>query len=115
VENPVLQLVCCAEELLRRVREGPAGWQVRVGVHVGPVVAGTLGESQYSYDLWGSTVNIAARLESLGRPGTVTLSDAAWAEVRSRCRGVPRDAAVRGIGAMMVWEFDGFLGASPCD
>jgi class 3 adenylate cyclase len=115
VENPVMQLVCCAEDLLRRVREGPAGWQVRVGIHVGPVVAGTLGESQYSYDLWGSTVNIAARLEGMGRPGTVTLSEEAWEAIRDRCHGVARDAAVRGIGPRTVWEFRGFLGHNPCE
>lgn len=115
VENPVLQLVCCAVDLLERVREGPAGWQVRVGIHVGPVVAGTLGESQYSFDLWGSTVNIAARLESIGRPGTITLSEMAWADIKPLCRGWPRDAAVRGIGAMTIWEFAGFTRRNPCD
>jgi adenylate cyclase len=115
VENPVMKLVCCAVDLLRRVREGPAGWQVRVGIHVGPVVAGTLGESQYSYDLWGSTVNIAARLESMGRPGSVTMSEEAWDAIRSHCHGQPRDAAVRGIGPRTVWEFGGFLQHNPCD
>jgi CheY-like chemotaxis protein len=108
VDNPVLQLLRCAVALLERVRQGPAGWQVRVGIHVGPVVAGTLGESQYSFDLWGSTVNVAARMESVGRPGAVTLSDEAWHDVRGLCRGVHRDVAVRGIGAMTAWEFAGF-------
>lgn len=115
VENPVLQLVCCAVDLLEQIKSGPAGWQVRVGIHVGPVVAGTLGESQYSFDLWGSTVNIAARMESLSRPGTLTLSETAWSEVKELCRGWPRDAAVRGIGAMTIWEFAGFSGRNPCD
>jgi CheY-like chemotaxis protein len=108
VENPVLQLLRCAVALLDKVCEGPAGWQVRVGIHVGPVVAGTLGESQYSYDLWGSTVNIAARLESLGRPGVITLSEEAWHDVAGLCRGVARDVAVRGIGPMTAWEFVAF-------
>lgn len=109
VDNPVLQLVRCAVALLDKVRQGPAGWQVRVGIHVGPVVAGTLGESQYSFDLWGSTVNIAARMESLGRPGAITLSEEAWKAVQHVCRGVPRDVAVRGIGPMPAWEFIEFL------
>jgi len=113
MDNPVMQLVRCAAELLEEVREGPAGWQVRVGIHVGPVVAGTLGEFQYSFDLWGSTVNIAARLESMGRPGVITLSDDAWTDVKEHCVGWPRDAAIRGIGAMTVWDFAGFsLGRS---
>ncbi len=104
VENPVLQLVRCAEEVLRRIPKGPAGWQLRVGIHVGPVVAGTLGGSQYSFDLWGSTVNIAARLESLGHPGAITLSDTAWEEISHWYRGVPHDVAIRGIGPMTIYE-----------
>jgi adenylate cyclase len=115
VDDPALRLACCAADLVERVREGPAGWQVRVSVHVGPVVAGTLGGSPRTFDLWGATVNLAARLQEVGRPGTVTLSDAAWAEVRGRCAGVPRVAELRGLGAMTVWEFAGFRGHNPCD
>lgn len=114
-DNPVLQLVCCAVELLARIREGPAGWQVRVGIHVGPVVAGTLGQSQYFFDLWGSTVNIAARIESIGRPGAITLSDDAWNDIRHLSNGWPRDVALRGIGPRTIWEFSNFLGHNPCD
>jgi CheY-like chemotaxis protein len=108
VDNPVLQLVRCAWDLLAAIRQGPASWQVRVGIHVGPVVAGTLGEQQYSFDLWGATVNIAARMESSGRPGLITLSDTAWQDVAELCRGEPRDVAVRGVGMMIVWDVTGF-------
>lgn len=106
VENPVLQLVHCSLEVLATIRSGPAGWQLRVGIHVGPVVAGTLGESQYSFDLWGSAVNIAARLESIGRADCITLSDTAWNDISDCYRGKPRDTAIRGIGPMTVWELD---------
>ncbi|MFZ0627056.1 MAG: adenylate/guanylate cyclase domain-containing protein [Acidimicrobiia bacterium] len=46
-------------------------YQLRVGLHTGPVVAGVIGESRFSYDLWGDTVNLASRMESRGRPGRV--------------------------------------------
>ena len=104
VDNAVLQLVRCAEEVLARIPKGPAGWQLRIGIHVGPVVAGTLGGSQYSFDLWGSTVNIAARLESLSNPGAITLSDTAWEEVALQYHGVPHEVSIRGIGPMTVYE-----------
>ena len=104
VDNPVFQLVRCAEEVLARIPRGPAGWQLRIGIHVGPVVAGTLGGSQYSYDLWGSTVNIAARLESLSNPGAITLSDTAWEEVALQYHGVPHEVSIRGIGPMTIYE-----------
>ena len=87
VENPVLDCVRCGLDLIKMTRsmtdgEGnPLGWDLRVGIHVGPVVAGVLGRKQSLYDLWGDTVNVAARLESHGRPGFVNLSTDAWRQV----------------------------------
>jgi class 3 adenylate cyclase len=62
-------------------------WQVRVGIHCGPVVAGVLGRRQYAYDVWGDTVNTAARVEQHGVPGTVALSETAWQRLTGRCTG----------------------------
>ena len=50
--------------------------QVRIGVHSGPLVAGLVGDLRFVYDLWGMTVNIAARIEESGKPGKVSVSDA---------------------------------------
>ncbi|MFO0953355.1 MAG: adenylate/guanylate cyclase domain-containing protein [Isosphaeraceae bacterium] len=60
------------------------GFNLRVGVHVGPVIAGVLGRKQSLYDLWGDTVNTASRLESHGKPGCVNLSEEAWSRVSER-------------------------------
>ena len=46
----------------------------RVGVHIGPAVAGVIGDDKFAYDLWSSTVNIASRMESTGRPNRVQIS-----------------------------------------
>ena len=43
-------------------------WEVRVGIHVGPVVAGIVGRERYQFDIWGDTVNVAARMAGKGRP-----------------------------------------------
>jgi adenylate cyclase len=53
-------------------------WPMRLGVHSGNVVAGVIGKSKMTYDVWGTTVNIANRMESNGRPGKVTISSATF-------------------------------------
>ena len=52
----------------------PAPFSIRVGLHSGPVVAGVIGTRRFAYDVWGDTVNIAARLEAAGQPNRVLAS-----------------------------------------
>ncbi len=59
-------------------------WELRIGIHVGPVVAGVVGRKKYAYDIWGSTVNIASRIESSGHPGMVNISEAAYNLVKDQ-------------------------------
>lgn len=48
---------------------------MRAGIHIGPVVAGVIGDRRLAYDVWGSTVNIASRMESSGKPGKIHVTD----------------------------------------
>lgn len=83
--NPVQSCVECGARMILRLASdrdlNPAGWEIRVGIHVGPVVAGLLGQRQFLYDLWSSDVNKAARMEQFGRAGWLNFSDEAKAEV----------------------------------
>ncbi len=106
--NPALTLLKCGLDLIADAAAHPAGWQVRVGVHVGPVVSGVLGQTQFGFDVWGHTVNAAARMESNGVPGKVTLSPAAWGDVENMANATARQVEVKGLGTVTVWDFAGF-------
>ena len=55
---------------------------MRVGIHVGPIVAGIVGVKKFQYDVWGDTVNIASRMESNGPVGKVNISQDTYALVK---------------------------------
>jgi class 3 adenylate cyclase len=61
-----------------REAKGLPPWEIRIGIHVGPIVAGVVGKKKYAYDIWGSTVNIASRMESNGEPGQINISSATY-------------------------------------
>jgi class 3 adenylate cyclase len=64
------------------MENGLEPWYLRIGIHVGPVVAGVVGKKKYAYDIWGSTVNIASRMESNGAPGQVNISSSTYELVK---------------------------------
>ena len=63
---------------------GLPAWELRIGIHVGPIVAGVVGRKKYAYDIWGSTVNIASRMESNGEAGTVNVSAATYEFIKEQ-------------------------------
>jgi class 3 adenylate cyclase/Tfp pilus assembly protein PilF len=62
----------------RRIAEGRPYFEVRIGMHTGPVVAGIVGLKKFQYDIWGDTVNTAARMESSGEVGKVNVSESTY-------------------------------------
>ena len=68
----------------QRTREGKLSFQVRIGIHTGPVVAGVVGATKFAYDIWGDTVNTAARLESASEPGQINISEATFDRVQAQ-------------------------------
>lgn len=93
----------------KRLAKGLAPWELRIGIHVGPLVAGVVGKKKYAYDIWGSTVNIASRMESAGEPGQVNVSSSVYDIIRHRyeCR-------YRGkISAKNIGEIDMYFVENP--
>jgi class 3 adenylate cyclase len=108
--DPVLNCLHCGLEMIDATRELAGEWDLRVGVHCGSVVGGVLGQRQYLFDLWGDTVNTAARMESHGVPGHITLSEAAWQTVEPHCLGFRiQKVPIKGKGPMDIYRFDGFV------
>src|SRR5207247_835825 len=87
LDNPALNCVRCGLEMVVAARELPARWQVRVGVHVGPVIAGVVGHRKYQYDVWGDAVNTASRVEQAAGAGSVCVNKDTWDLIAERSYG----------------------------
>jgi adenylate cyclase len=87
--DPVMASIGCAFDMAEAARSNPGNWQLRVGIHIGPVVAGVIGRTKFNFDLWGDTVNVAARLSQFGSEGAVYLTGDAWRRIDGRCAGDP--------------------------
>ena len=53
-------------------------WDMRIGIHTGPVIAGVVGENKFTYDIWGDSVNTAALMEQGGEKGKVNISSTTY-------------------------------------
>ena len=58
-------------------------WELRIGIHTGPVIAGRVGRNKTALDIWGDTVNIASRMESSGVAGEINITGATYQLVKS--------------------------------
>uniref|UniRef100_A0A665VTE3 adenylate cyclase n=1 Tax=Echeneis naucrates TaxID=173247 RepID=A0A665VTE3_ECHNA len=81
---------------------------LRVGINVGPVVAGVIGARRPQYDIWGNTVNVASRMDSTGVPGKIQVTEDVYRLLNTNydlvCRG---KVSVKGKGEMLTYFLEG--------
>lgn len=109
-ENPALQCVRCGLEMIAAAQALPPHWEIRVGVHVGPLIAGVVGRRKYQYDIWGDTVNTAARMMQAGAPGTIFVTAETWQALASHCEGARQGPTqIKGKGEMALYSINSLL------
>jgi class 3 adenylate cyclase len=72
--NHAEQIVLAALDIQQFMEKNMGKFQIRIGIHSGPVVAGIVGVKKYAYDIWGDTVNTASRMEGNSEPGKINIS-----------------------------------------
>ena len=92
------------DEISKHSVEGFGNLQMRYGIHTGSVVAGVIGKRKFSYDLWGDTVNTAARMESHGLAGEIQVTDAVRRQLNGTYRFEKRgEIDIKGKGSMTTY------------
>ena len=104
-DDPIGSAVRCGLEMATTLIDAQLDWEVRVGVHAGAVIAGVVGQERYQFDIWGDTVNTAARMMAMGSPGSVATTAEVWNEVSADFEGDPLgELEVKGKGRVSVYS-----------
>jgi class 3 adenylate cyclase len=90
-EDHAVKMVMAAFDITTFVKEaknnqeaGKIKFDIRIGINTGPVVAGVVGSDKIAYDIWGDTVNVAARMESNSEQGRINISENTYELVKNR-------------------------------
>ncbi|MFO7863367.1 MAG: adenylate/guanylate cyclase domain-containing protein [Salinivirgaceae bacterium] len=83
-------------------------WECRIGIHSGEVFAGVVGQRKFAYDIWGNTVNLAARMETAGAVNSVNISETTYEFVKDYFDCIPRgEIEVKNVGKANMFFVNG--------
>ena len=95
-------------ETMRAVKQkqGFEYWELRLGIHTGPLVAGVIGENKFAYDVWGDTVNTAQRLQSAAINSQVVINEACYQKVKQsfNCKKIGAVSLKNKSAEMVLYE-----------
>lgn len=101
------EIMAFVSQALQSPTDGRPRFQVRIGICSGPVVAGVVGTKKFAYDIWGDTVNIAARLETASEPGKINIAESTYHFVKDAVTCTYRgEVEVRNRGLLKMYFVD---------
>jgi adenylate cyclase len=102
------EIVEFIEESKKNVEDDITNFDIRIGINTGPIVAGVVGIHKFAYDIWGDTVNVASRMETLSNPGRINISENTYELVKDvfqcKYRG---EIEVKNRGMMKMYFVNG--------
>lgn len=105
-----LEMMGSMKKINQQLNNGKDIWELRIGIDTGPVIAGMIGRNKLTYDIWGTTVNIASRLESSSESGKINISENTYLVVRDlfncKYRGT---IPIKNKGDVNMYFVEGFL------
>ena len=115
IKDHAVKMVHGALEILKVVEEAKAdrkgsglAFDIRIGINTGPVVAGVVGSKKFSYDIWGDTVNVASRMESMSESGRINISEFTYELVKNEFNCTYRgEFEVKNRGKMKMYFVKG--------
>jgi len=98
-------LNCVQKKKQELEARGEIAFELRIGIHTGPLIAGIVGTRKFQYDIWGETVNIASRMQSHGTPGKINLSDTTYVLVKNAFScSYAGEIEAKGLGRMRLYH-----------
>jgi len=112
--QPAINIVRAAlahiEYLKKRNKTSPIKWQIRIGIHTGDVIGGVVGIKKYIYDVFGDTINLAARMEQYSEPLKINISEDTYNYVKDSFSCIERDGiVVKGKGIIKMYFVEGVI------